>query len=166
MARPSEPSAPLPLARPLLHDSVKVGSDACLAAMKTLGPVSEGLVSLLKLPARLYKSGTGFERISFSSASEMGADALAHYLTFYSRLNPIPELPDYALLITARGSGSHCFFVDRDRRVIVSAQVKSIASDSGSWETFHARLKAALAEAAKAKPEVEFVIHGERRIEV
>lgn len=160
------PKALAPKDAPLASDARIVPSQDCLKALESLGSVTKELSMMLNMPKELFKTGTGFGRVSYSSEPDNAGDALATYLILNQRKTEFPQVPDYAIILTAMGSSAMCILVDRERKVIVADSVKSAYSDLGSWAQFQRHLENALEEARRldeGRTGFDFVIRGLRK---
>jgi hypothetical protein len=54
------------------------------------------------------------------------------------------ELPDYAIHMSSRLSNLYCTFVDKNRKIIIYADVRNMQSSEGSWGLFESSLKVAV----------------------
>lgn len=119
----------------------EVDKETCIALLDDIGPVSEELATLLRIPDSIYL--WGIDPPSFSSQPDEDAAAIAGHLLLPT-LKP-RTAPEYALSIRSRGSHVFCTFVDKKRKIIVHETVNSMYADEGSWEFLEVALKNAIA---------------------
>ncbi len=142
--------------------TTEVPRESVLAMLDSIAPLGKDLEALLNVPDFVFPVGSEGE-ISFSSKeSDTGAARAAGAIL---KGFPFPSsVPDYGIHMSSEGSSLFCTLVDRSRKIIVSAEVRNLESEEGSWKPFEFALRDALSAAESfkaAKTMFDFVVNKE-----
>lgn len=139
-----------------------VTRETCIAILNTYAPMKKEMEELLAIPQMLFSVGKEGEASFSSREADTGtaraAAALLHGFPFPS------TLPDYGIHISTKGSSVFCTLVDRSRKIVVTAEIRNLQSEEGSWAQFGLAVKDAVSTAesqSASNAKFDFVINKE-----